>query len=267
MSEMDFLRVKDKTFLITGVGNKKSIATFTARGLLDAGAKIILTVANEEALTQAAKLFPDCEALLCNVERHEEIVSLGAKLQERGVRLAGLLHSIAFANYSEGMKPFYDTKWPDFTQAINISCYSLIALSRELLPCFETGASVVALSISNTRATSYGYMGPIKAMLNSSVDFLAKSLSENGVRVNALCAGPLKTSASAGIPGYIDNYLFAEQLTLRKKALETSEVADTALFLLSSRSSGVNAASLVVDAGMAVNGFDESVVKAFSERK
>jgi enoyl-[acyl-carrier protein] reductase I len=81
------------------------------------------------------------------------------------------------------------------------------------------------------------------------------------VRVNAVCAGPLKTAASAGIPGYVRSYLHAEELTLRKRGLETREVADCTLFLLSPRSSGVNAQGLVVDAGMGVNAFDARVVE------
>ena len=78
--------------------------------------------------------------------------------------------------------------------------------------------------------------------------------------MNAVCAGPLKTSASAGIPGYVNNYLFAEQLTLRKAALKTEEVANTLIFLLSPVSSGINATGIVVDAGMSCNYFDQDVV-------
>jgi enoyl-[acyl-carrier protein] reductase I len=104
-------------------------------------------------------------------------------------------------------------------------------------------------------------MGPIKAALDATVAFLAKSLSEiSKVRVNAVCAGPLKTSASAGIPGYVNNYLFAEQLTLRKAALKTEEVANAVLFLLSPVSGGINATGIVVDSGMSCNYFDQDVV-------
>ena len=111
-------------------------------------------------------------------------------------------------------------------------------------------------------AESYGYMAPIKAALDSSVVFLAKSFStDSKVRFNAVKAGPLKTSSSAGIPGYLDNYLFAEAATLRHEALRTEEVASTVLFLLSPRSSGINAQGLVVDAGMGVNFFDREIVR------
>jgi enoyl-[acyl-carrier protein] reductase I len=111
-------------------------------------------------------------------------------------------------------------------------------------------------------AESYGYMGPVKAALDSAVAFLAKSFAAGAqVRFNAVMAGLLKTSASAGIPGYLDSYLYAEQATLRKRALATQEVADTTLFLLSPRSSGINARGVVVDAGMGVNYFDRDLVR------
>ena len=110
-------------------------------------------------------------------------------------------------------------------------------------------------------AENYGYMAPVKAALESSICFLAKSFSAfSEVRFNAVCPGLLKTSASAGIPGYIDSYLFAEKATLRKKALKTEEAANVAAFLLSPRSSGINGQCLVVDAGMGMNYFDAEIV-------
>jgi enoyl-[acyl-carrier protein] reductase I len=123
---------------------------------------------------------------------------------------------------------------------------------------------VVTISISTTRmaAENYGCMAPVKAALDSSVVFLAKSFSAfSEVRFNSVNAGLLKTSASAGIPGYLESYLFAERATLRKRALKTEEVADAVLFLLSPRSSGINAQGLVVDAGMGVNYFDREIVE------
>ena len=123
--------------------------------------------------------------------------------------------------------------------------------------------SIVTISISTTRmaAENYGYMAPVKAALDSTVAFLAKSFSGfSKVRFNAVCPGLLKTSASAGIPGYVDSYLFAEQATLRKEAVQTEEVASAVAFLLSPRSSGINAQGLVIDAGMSINYFDKSIV-------
>ncbi|MGB5217475.1 MAG: SDR family oxidoreductase [Smithella sp.] len=258
---MDFLQVSGKTFLVTGVANKKSVAFFVAKGLIENGAQVIFSVQNEDNRSKAQKLFPESTILICDVENPESINRLGEYFQTNNLKLSGFVHSIAFANYSEGLKPFHETKVEDYLQATNISCFSLVAIANALKNSFEEDASIVTISISNNRATAYGYMGPIKASLDATVAFLAKSLSEiSKVRVNAVCAGPLKTSASAGIPGYVNNYLFAEQLTLRKAALKTEEVASTAIFLLAPVSGGINATGIVVDAGMSCNYFDQDIV-------
>lgn len=262
---MSFLKLENKTFLITGVANKKSVAYFSAKTLIENGAEVLFTVQNSEIKERVEKLFPGKKIYLLDVKSEEAIKEFGLQLKQEKVILNGFLHSIAFANYSEGIRPFHETKLKDFLEANTISCFSLIALSNALKEVLDINASVVTISISSTRATNYGYMGPIKAALDSSVAFLAKSFSaDSAIRFNAVCSGPLKTSASAGIPGYIENYLYAEQLTMRQKALETSEVANSVVFLLSPSSSGMNASNVLVDAGMSANYFDERVVKAFS---
>jgi enoyl-[acyl-carrier protein] reductase I len=265
---MSFLNLDNKKFLITGVANKKSVAYFSAKTLQDNGADLIFTVQNEEIKEKVAKLFPEKKIYILDVENTESVSELGNQLALENIKLNGFLHSIAFANYSEGIKPFHETKLEDYLQASNISCFSLVALSNSLKQVLQPDASVVTISISSTKATNYGYMGPIKASLDAAVLFLAKSFSsDTKVRFNAVCSGPLKTSASAGIPGYIDNYLYAEQLTMRHQALETQEVANSVVFLLSPASSGINASGVVVDAGMSSNYFDESVVGAFAKRE
>ncbi len=171
---------------------------------------------------------------------------------------------MAWAGYEKGLLPFHQTDKDDFLRSVDVSCFSLINLSNALKEQFSKDASVVTISISSTRmaAENYGYMAPIKAALDSAVVFLAKSFSSfSNVRFNAVKAGPLKTSSSSGIPGYVESYLYAEQATLRERALQTQEVADAALFLLSPRSSGINADGLVLDAGMGVNFFDKRIVE------
>jgi enoyl-[acyl-carrier protein] reductase I len=233
--------------------------------LRDEGAEVIHVVRSEARREAAAKLFPDSPAFVCDIEKEGNIIrvasEIAAHLGER--KLAGLVHSIAFANYSRGMVPFHETVKADFLQAVDISCFSLIAIANHFKPLFAPGGSVVTISISTTTmaAENYGYMAPVKAALESSLAFLAKSFAADGVRFNAACSGLLKTSASAGIPGYIDSYLYAEKLTLRHRALETAEVADCVAFLLSPRSSGINGQRLVIDAGMGLNCFDAEIIR------
>lgn len=258
---MSFLGLDDKTFVVFGVSNKKSVGTHVGRVLEEAGAKVVYVVHTEERRQQVSKLF-DAPIYVADVEDEAALADACRAIGEEHGPLAGFVHSIAFANYSEGMKPFHHTNRADFTQAVQISCHSLIEITKNLEPFLAEGASVVTISISTTRmaAENYGYMAPVKAALDSTVVFLAKTFGPKNVRFNCVSPGLLKTSSSAGIPGYVDSFLFAEQATLRKKSLDTREVANVAAFLLSPRSSGINAQRLVIDAGMSTNYFDKDIV-------
>ena len=261
---MNFLNFENKNILVTGVANKKSVAWFIAKTLEEEGANVIYSVRSEERKKSLEILLRDKTVFVCDVEKEEEIERLKIQVAEHHKVLHGLVHSIAFANYSEGMKPFHETTKKDFLQSIDISCYSLIHLANTFKDLFDQQASVVTVSISTTRmaAENYGYMAPAKAALDSALCFLAKSFSAfSKVRFNSINPGLLKTSASAGIPGYVDSYLHAEKATLRKKALTTQEAANAAVFLLSERSSGINAQGLVLDAGMSTNYFDQGLIK------
>ena len=261
---MDYLSLSGKSFLVFGVANKKSVAWHVGKSLAECGAKVTYVVRSPERKESVAKLLAGSDVLVCDVEHEEQIARLRDELSAKGGRFHGLLHSIAFADYADGMKPFHETPKRAFLRGMDISCYSLIAVSNALKDLLEPEASVVTVSISTTRMASenYGYMAPIKAALDSSLAFLTKSFSRfSKVRFNAVAPGLLKTSASAGIPGYVESYLYAEQIIPRKQAVQTQEAADVAVFLLSPRSSGIVAQNIVVDAGMSINYFDADVVK------
>jgi len=258
----DWLGLAGKNVLVCGVANKKSVAWHVGTRLEEAGAHVLWTVHTEARRVELAPRLKG-PVFVCDVTKDEDLARLAAGLAEHAP-LAGAVHSIAHADYSAGWKPFHETPRAAFLAAVDASAFSFVALANALRPRLAPDASLVTVSISSTRtaAENYGYMAPVKAALDSAVVFLAKSFSALGqVRVNAVCAGPLKTASSAGIPGYVESFLHAEQLTLRKRALETREVADAALFLLSPRSSGLNAQGLVVDAGMGVNAFDRAIVE------
>lgn len=261
----DFLGLTGKTILVMGVANKKSVAFRIAKILEESGVEVIYSVRSQTRHDSLSKLLSNRRIVVCDVEKPSEIDQLAKSLVADGTRLAGLVHSIAFADYPEGIRPFHETTRTQFLQAIDISAYSLTAVCNALKDVFDRNASVVTIGISTTRmaSESYGFMAPIKAALESSLAFLTKSFSRfSEVRFNSVASGLLKTSASAGIPGYVDSYLYAEQVIPRGRALETDEVASTAVFLLSPRSSGITAQSIVVDAGMSINYFDASVVRA-----
>lgn len=261
---MSFLDMAAKRFVVFGLANKKSVACAIAKILVAEGAEVIHVVRSEERRSAALKLFPESAVYICDVEDEQNIIRVRDQIAGAiNGKIDGIVHSIAFANYSEGIKPFHETLKTDFLQAVNISCFSFISIANHFKALLTPDASMVTISISTTRmaAENYGYMAPIKAALESSLCFLAKSFSQfSHVRFNAVCPGLLKTSASAGIPGYVDSYLYAEKAIPRKRGLTTMEAANTAAFLLSERASGINAQCLVVDAGMAINYFDSELV-------
>ncbi|WP_390179969.1 SDR family oxidoreductase [Rhodopirellula bahusiensis] len=248
-----------------GVANKKSVAFAIAKQIEQAGGEVIYAVRSEARRDSLTKLLSGRRLIVCDVEQQSEIDAMAAELERENVTLAGLVHAIAFADYSDGIRPFHETTRRQFLQAIDISAFSLVAVCNAVKDRLASDASVVTIGISTTRmaSESYGFMAPIKAALESSLAFLTKSFSRfSQVRFNAVAAGLLKTSASAGIPGYVDSYLYAEKVIPRGEAVSTNEVASTAAFLLSPRSSGITAQSIVVDAGMSINYFDADVVGA-----
>ncbi|MEN8141602.1 MAG: SDR family oxidoreductase [Thermodesulfobacteriota bacterium] len=262
---MSFLDLQDKTIVVFGLANKKSVACAIGKVLVAEGVKVIHVVRSEERAANARKLFSDSPVFVCDVEDEANIIRVAAEIRDAGhSKIHGIVHSIAFANYSEGLQPFHATLKRDFLQAVDVSCFSFIAIANHFQDMLAQDAALVTISISSTKmaAENYGYMAPVKAALESSLAFLTKSFSAfSQVRFNAVCPSLLKTSASAGIPGYVDSYLFAEQVIPRKKALKTSEAANVAAFLLSPRSSGMTGQCLVVDAGMGLNYFDNDIVK------
>ena len=261
---MSFLNLEGKRYLVMGVANRKSVAWAIAKTLEAEGAEVIFSVRSSSRLESVQKLLGDRKAYICDVEDSEAIQSLAESVAKDYGTIDGLVHSIAFANYSKGMRPFHETDKADFLQATAISSFSLVEVANAFKPYFSVNASVVSIGISSTDVTAenYGYMAPIKAALESSSFNLAKSFSaDTKVRFNTVNAGPLKTSASAGIPGYLESYLYAEKLTFRKENVQTGEVANTAVFLLSDASSGINGQGIVVNAGMDRNYFDSEVVR------
>lgn len=261
----DFLQLAGRTIVVFGMANRKSVAYHVGRVLTEAGAQVLYVVRSPARRDSVAKIVAPAPVFVCDVESQADIDRVRDEIQAHAPVVHGLVHSLAFADYSAGWLPFHETPRRAFLQAVDISCYSLMAVSnafRNLLD--KEHGSVVTISISTTRmaAENYGYMAPVKAALDSAVCFLAKSFSQfSRVRFNAVCPGLLKTSASAGIPGYVNSYLYAEQATLRKSAVQTEEVANATAFLLSPRSSGINAQGLVLDAGMSINYFDTALTQ------
>ena len=265
-----FLGLEGKTFAIFGVSNKKSVGFHVGKVLADNGATVVYVVHTEERRESLKKRLADAPIFVCDVAVPGDVDRAVSEIVAEHPVVHGFVHAIAFANYSEGPKAFHEVPSQDFLQAMQISCHSLLDIARALKPHLDPDGSVVTISISTTRMASenYGYMAPVKAALDSSVVFLARSFANDSrVRFNCVSPGLLKTASAAGIPGYVESYLFAEQVIPRKQGVMTEEVANTVAFLLSPRSSGMNAQQLVVDAGMSINYFDRTLVKKVVDAK
>ncbi len=238
------------------------------RVLVEAGADVVYVVRTPDRQKTVQPLVEPAPVYVCDVEFEDQIARLRARTRSLRPHVSRPIARDCVRRLCRRPRPFHETPKSAFLRAVDISCYSLIALSNALKDCLARDASVVTVSISTTRMASenYGFMAPVKAALDSSLAFLAKSFSQfSEIRFNAVAPGLLKTSASAGIPGYVDSYLYAEQVTLRRRAVQTEEVANAAAFLLSPRSSGINAQNIVLDAGMSVNYFDREIIRRFMQ--
>ncbi len=163
---MDFLQLQDRQFLVFGVANRKSVAYAVGQILAGAGAKVVYVVRDAAVLESVRKLLAPAPIFTCDVADEAQVAGLANSLKAAGIGpLHGLVHSLAFANYTHGFGPFHETHKADFLQAMDISCFSLVSLVRHLKPLLDQDASVVTMSISTTRmaAENYGYMAPIKA--------------------------------------------------------------------------------------------------------
>lgn len=154
---MDYLQLAGKTIVVFGVANRKSVAFHVGQVLEDCGAHVVYVVRSEERKVSVAKLLPQREIHVCDVEFADQIARVRDDITARHERIHGLVHSIAFAGYEGGMKPFHETPRADFLRSVDISCYSLIGIADAFQHLLDADASVVAISISTSRMASENY--------------------------------------------------------------------------------------------------------------
>ena len=252
--------LEGKTGLIMGVANKRSIAWGIANAASKAGARLILTYQNDRLGENVRELAPQLNnplLLPCDVSNDEQIQALSGRIGEEIGHLDFLVHALAYAPREALGGMYADTKRDDFRIALDVSAYSLVAVSRAALPLMkERQGSIVTLTYlgSERVVQNYNVMGVAKAALEASVRYLANDLGPHGIRVNAISAGPIRTLASSAIGGVSNMIkLHAERAPLRK-AVDTDEVGDAALFLLSPLSRGISGEVIYVDGGYHILG-------------
>ena len=249
-----------KTAVIFGLANKRSIAWAIAQKLQQAGWRLAITYQNERLALEAKDLIadlPGADGFMCDVTQDDQLARLFADLKEKYGVLHGLVHSIGFAPEADLKGDFVNTTREGFRIAHDISVYSLIAVSRGVLPLMTSGGSIVTLTYYGAEKVvpRYNVMGVAKAALEATVRYLANDLGPKNIRVNAISAGPIKTLASRGISGFGDMLKVQAERAPLKRNVDAAEVGAAAAFLLSDAGSGITGETIYVDCGYNIMGF------------
>jgi enoyl-[acyl-carrier protein] reductase I len=250
------LSLAGKTFVVMGVANKRSIAWGIARSLHQAGARLIFTYAGERMESSVSELAGSLEAdntlvLPCDVTNDEEIAKCFAQIKDEAGVIHGIAHCIAFANKEELSGEYLNTTREGFLLAQNISSYSLTAITKEARGLMTEGGSIVTLTyLGGERAIkNYNVMGVAKASLDASVRYLASDLGKDGIRVNSISAGPIRTLSAKGISEFNSILKEIEEKAPLRRTTTPEEVGDTAVFLFSDLSRGITGENIHVDSG------------------
>ena len=249
--------LEGKRGLIIGVANKRSIAWGMAQRAAEAGAQLCLTYQNERLGENVRELAVDLKnplLLPMDVGSDSQIVMAFDEIRKKWGKLDFLVHAVAYAPRQALEGSFVATTREDFRVAHDISAYSLAAVSHAALPLMAEGGSIVTVSyLGSTRVVpGYNVMGVAKAALEASVRYLAADLGPQGIRVNAISAGPIKTLAASGIPGIGSKLKHHRTITPLQKDTDTLEVGDAGVFLLSDMGRGVSGQVLYVDGGFSI---------------
>jgi enoyl-[acyl-carrier protein] reductase I len=247
--------------LVVGVANKRSISWAIAQAASAAGARLALTYQGDRLAENVNELAATIDAPLlrpCDVTDDQQIADVATAIDREFGGLDFLVHGAAFAPKADLDNPFVQTSREGFRIALDVSAYSLIALTRAVAPMMERrgGGSIVTLTYLGSQRVfkNYNVMGVAKAALEASVRYLASDLGARNIRVNAVSAGPIKTLAASGIKDFSSiRHAYPERAPLRRN-IEVDEVAGAALFLLSPASAGITGEVLFVDAGYHITG-------------
>ncbi|KRV43345.1 MULTISPECIES: enoyl-ACP reductase FabI [Bacillus] len=248
--------LEGRNIVVMGVANKRSIAWGIARSLHEAGARLIFTYVGDRLAESVKELASTLERndsiiLPCDVTSDEEIEKCFATIKEKVQVIHGVAHAIAFANKEELVGEYLNTNREGFLLAHNISAYSLTAVAKAARPLMTEGGSIVTLTyLGGERVVSnYNVMGVAKAALEASVKYLAADLGAEGIRVNSISAGPIRTLSAKGISGFNTILKDIEERAPLRRTTTPEEVGDTALFLFSDLSRGMTGENLHVDSG------------------
>ncbi len=250
-----------KVAVIFGVANKRSIAWGITKALSGHGAKLALNYQNDrmgDVVTKLAEELPVTPWMApCDVTDEAEIATFFGGVKEQFGHVDALVHSVAFAKREELGGTFSQTSWDGYQLAQHVSAYSLIPLSRAAAPLMaERGGSIICLTYYGAEKVVQGYnvMGVAKAALEANTRYLAADLGPQGVRVNAISAGPIKTVSAMGVSGFNEIIGAVEQKSPLRRNVTQEDVGNAALFLLSDLSTAITGQTLYVDSGYSILG-------------
>ena len=247
--------LEGKVGLITGLANERSIAWGIAQACHQQGAKLIFTCQNERLERHAAPLAESLDGVLlrCDATRDEDVTQVVEHCEAEFGRIDFIVHAIAFAERSDLKGRFVETSESGFLTAMNVSVFTLIRLARAFEPLLSRseGGAILTLSYLGAERVipNYNVMGVAKAALESTVRYLAADLGPQGIRVNALSAGPIKTLSAAGLPGLRTMLAESEQVSPLRRNVTIEDVGSSSLYLLSSLSGGTTGETIFVDGG------------------
>jgi enoyl-[acyl-carrier protein] reductase I len=256
--------LEGKTAIIFGVANERSIAWGITRAFHEHGAAIGLSYAGEALERRVRPLAESigCDFVeMCDVASDEQIQQVAGRAQETFGQIDILVHAIGFAKREELTGKYYDTSREGFHVAMDISVYSFTALAKAFQPLLRPGGALLTLTYYGSEKVSpnYNVMGVAKAALEASTRYLAYDFGPQGVRVNAISAGPIRTLAAAGVTGFKGMYRkFAEIAPLHEN-ITTEDVGGAAVFLCSDLSAKTTGEVLYVDSGYNILGFTEEM--------
>lgn len=251
--------LQGKRGLIVGIANEHSIAWGCAQAAQAAGAELALTYLNDKAKPYVEPLATQVNAAIfsaLDVTNESQMEQLFAEIKQRWGRLDFLIHAVAFAPKADLQGRFIDSSGAGFAQAMDISCHSLVRLAKAAEPLMAEGGSILTMSYYGSEKVilGYGMMGPVKAALEASVRYLAAELAPQGIRVNALSPGPIKTRAASGL-AHFDQLLQKNADAAPLHQLVTLEqIGSTACFLVSDQSLQIIGQVIYVDGGFNIQG-------------
>jgi enoyl-[acyl-carrier protein] reductase I len=246
--------LQGKRLLVTGVITDASIAFHVAKAAQEQGAQVVLTGFGRLSLVEriAQRLPERAPVVELDVTNNEHLASLHDRVREHVDGLDGVLHSIAFAPPSCLGAPFLDAPWEDVATAVQVSAYSLKSLATACLPLMSNGGSIVGLDFDARIAwPAYNWMGVAKAALESTTRYLARELGPQGIRVNLVAAGPVRTMAAKSIPGFAElENQWGKRAPLGWEVDDATPVAKSCCALLSDWFPATTGSMVWVDGGV-----------------